>query len=178
MDNIMQEVERYLKAKKTDYALQINGPWGIGKTYYVLNELKPFIEKQTNNETKENYKLVYVSLNGVKHTDDIGEMIFLEITGKGGKIAYALTKAALKVGQGVFRQFGHIFKGTEEYIKEKGHSILDLSNVVLCFDDLERISGYLSIEQVLGYINTNFVEHNFVKQFLFPMKKKYRINDL
>jgi len=33
----------------------------------------------------------------------------------------------------------------------------------LCFDDLERKGKDLSIKEVLGYINSNFVEHNFQK---------------
>ena len=31
-----------------DYALILNGPWGCGKVYYIINELMEIVEKKNH----------------------------------------------------------------------------------------------------------------------------------
>lgn len=45
-------------------------------------------------------------------------------------------------------------------------SFLPNSKIVFVFDDLERINSMLALDEVLGYINTNFVEHSNAKVIL------------
>lgn len=45
MEAITQSIIEYLNNNHTLGALQIDGPWGCGKTYYIKNVLLPIIEQ-------------------------------------------------------------------------------------------------------------------------------------
>ena len=55
--------------------------------------------------------------------------------------------------------------------------MLNLKQMVLCFDDLERIDPSVNIEEVLGYINTNFVEHENIKTIFVSNQDKLTKGD-
>ena len=38
----------YLTEDKTKSAIMLTAPWGSGKSFYIQNELKPFLEKEEN----------------------------------------------------------------------------------------------------------------------------------
>lgn len=42
---IIENLENYISLENTDYAIMIDGEWGIGKTFFVKNDLKALIEK-------------------------------------------------------------------------------------------------------------------------------------
>ena len=69
-------------------------------------------------------------------------------------------------------------KGIEDEAENIAKQFTNLENAVLCFDDLERIDRTLSIQQVLGYINTNFIEHENIKLYLYLMKINYMIMNI
>jgi hypothetical protein len=121
------------------FAVLLNGPWGIGKTFL----LKSFLDALGNGE--KNY--VYVSLYGLTSLDDIDEALFRAmypvLYTKGAKLAGRAAKAVarfLRVDMDV----------TAKDILEKPTADL------FVFDDLERCEA--PINKVLGYIN-EFVEH-------------------
>src|SRR5262249_32584846 len=75
------------------YAVMINGPWGVGKTYLVKEFLKETI--------REPDKYVYVSLFGLASLDEIDTALLeaaypLLVGSKAAKVAGRVIKAALK----------------------------------------------------------------------------------
>ncbi|MCH7322742.1 KAP family NTPase [Solibacillus sp. MA9] len=172
----------YLDLNKTDYALQINGEWGIGKTHFVLNEVKQYIESKELNldkekqqeESEENYyKFIYISLNGLKNVDEIGEKILLSNYSK-LETGFAITKSIFKLASLIpgAAPITEVGQNIQTEIQSKGFKKLDLKKMVLCFDDLERIDPSVNIEEVLGYINTNFVEHENLKTIFVSNQDK------
>ncbi|PEI56591.1 P-loop NTPase fold protein [Priestia aryabhattai] len=187
MREIIEGIETYLDLNRTDYALQINGKWGIGKTHFVLNEVKAYIESKELNSDEENqqeeneenhYKFIYISLNGLKNVDEIGERILLANYSK-LETGFAITKSILNIGTGVVgaiapwaTPLGEAAQNIQKEIQSKGFKKLNLKQMVLCFDDLERIDPSVNIEEVLGYINTNFVEHENLKTIFVSNQDK------
>lgn len=135
------------------YALLINGPWGIGKTYLV----KEFLEAQFS-ERPEEY--VYLSLYGLSSLEEIDEAlmasIYPSLSSKGAKIAGRVVKSALK------------FWGIELDLK-KGDFLDKFKARLYVFDDLERCE--MELNQVLGYIN-EFVEQDECKVVIIANEKE------
>jgi KAP family P-loop domain len=122
------------------YAVMINGPWGIGKTFLVRKSLR---------ELGHLGEHVYVSLYGLQSIDAIDSALFSAIHPlvgpKGAKIAGRMVSA---IAKSAFRFEANL--KTEDLVNKFGGSLL-------VFDDLERCE--MSINAVLGYIN-EFVEHD------------------
>lgn len=159
MDNIVeikQIIKDYLSSKNTDYSIMITGKWGTGKTYFLKKYLKPEL----------NNKILYITLNGISELNEIDKLIVLGLypifESKGAKVAGGLASTALK-----------FFKldGLKDIVEVKDLQS-NLSEKILCFDDIER--SKIEIEQLLGYIN-KFVEHLSVKTLLICNERK--IND-
>lgn len=179
MDFILDAVTKYISLPQSNYALQINGEWGTGKTFYVKNNLVIEIEKMQNRENI-NYKCCYISLNGFSEVNEIGEAVFLELAGGTNKVMYQGAKLLGKYG-GILNAFGDFTKVTEAIEtnitnKLSETSIKTLNDVVLIFDDLERIDDKLSLKQVLGYINSNYIESHQIKVLFISNDRK--INEL
>lgn len=78
MQQLNDVVISYLSLPKTNYAIQINGPWGIGKTHYITHTLANLIESiHIENDSTPKFKVCYVSLNGFSSVEQIGEAVFL-----------------------------------------------------------------------------------------------------
>ena len=43
--DLNQYILHYLTEDKTQSAVMLTAPWGTGKSFYIQNELKPFLEK-------------------------------------------------------------------------------------------------------------------------------------
>ncbi|MEC1157810.1 P-loop NTPase fold protein [Cytobacillus horneckiae] len=167
MELITNTVLQYISLPQTNYALQINGAWGTGKTYYVKNKLKTAIEDESSSNGQV-FKFCYISLNGFSSVEQIGEAVFFEIANTKNQLAVQGLKFLGKYGSGLAGIFANVEQSvanvTEDIINKIKSSSTDvLSNIVLCFDDLERIDDSLSIKQVFGFINSNYIEHHHVK---------------
>ncbi|EOP02062.1 hypothetical protein ICS_05696 [Bacillus cereus BAG2O-3] len=171
MDTIFETIQEYLMLEKTSYAIQINGPWGIGKTYYFTKILKEKIEKiQTTNE--DNYRVIYISLNGIKSVDEIGEGVFLSSINKPGSYSYMIDRVGLLIGSKLpdFKYLETVDMNLSTITKYREH----LQKCVLCFDDLERIDKSVTIQQVLGYINSTYIEHENIKTLFISNEEKLK----
>jgi len=122
------------------YAVMINGPWGVGKTYLV----KQFLQGRR----QAGKKPVYVSLYGLKTLDEIDEALFQALY---PALGWKITKLGLRVSKTLLKRFG-----VEPNLKP-GEVIDKFSADIYVFDDLERSES--PINQVMGYIN-EFVEHD------------------
>ncbi|RNB92510.1 hypothetical protein EDM56_02105 [Brevibacillus fluminis] len=163
MNILLETFKRYMNTPKIGYALHLDGPWGSGKTYFVKNELQKVLKKDY-----QDFKLIYVSLNGIKEVNEIGENVFLQILSPTASKGYVVARGTVNLFKNLIpfgnpsdMDFSNIDTKIQEFISSK-----NLDKVLLCFDDLERIDDSLSIESLLGYINSNFIEHNHVKTLL------------
>lgn len=168
--NYLEIIEDYIFRPKTNYALMINGEWGNGKTYFVQNTVFPRLQEI-------GMKPIYITLNGVNTIDEINKEIFLAtsflsndkykriLETKAAKYVTQITKIALsstsqKLGLGGSNDYSIDFE-----------KLIDLNNIVLCFDDLERCK--IDIVEIFGYIN-NFVEHDDVKTIIIGNEKEIK----
>lgn len=159
MKNLEKIVQEYLRSDKTDYAILVNGEWGSGKTYFLKSSIIPLIEK--------NNKCIYISLNGVSRINQIERDILISYIGLKDQnkiIKYLSSKINHISGflSGAFTQNNLKIDITSINLI----SLFDFKNVVLVFDDIERISGKIELKEILGFINTSFVEHKSVKVIL------------
>lgn len=175
MDFILDAVKRYVSLPETQYAIQINGPWGTGKTYYVKKQLIPEVSRLKNSDG-ESYRCCYISLNGFSSVDQIGEAVFFELAEGKNKIAYQGAKYIGRYG-GILNFLGD-FEGVASNLKQDITSMLSkstdnvLKSILLIFDDLERIDDNLSLKQVFGYINSNYIEQEKVKVLFISNDEK------
>lgn len=183
MQRLDEIVDFYLRMD-TNNAIMLTGNWGAGKTYYFKHILKDKISKTPvfKDHTK-NYRPILVSLFGHKSVEEIQSEIFLCLFPflKSSKLKLGATigKAILK---GIL-----ILKGLGEYstfvegIEEAGKSVdkkelIKFEELVICFDDLERISPNLKIEELIGFINS-LVESENVKVLIIANKGKGALGD-
>ena len=84
MEAITQSIIEYLNNNHTLGALQIDGPWGCGKTYYIKNVLLPIIEQNEieleKNAIHEKRLTLMISLFGIKNIDEISRQLLFAST--------------------------------------------------------------------------------------------------
>lgn len=145
-----------------NYAVMLNGPWGVGKTWFVDKLIRRIKEKSGS--------ALYVSLYGLSSFSAIEYEFYRKLhpilSSKGMEIAGKIFKGALKTTLKVDLNNDGRSDGTinvsvpdinlPEYLK-------NTSGLVLIFDDVERCS--IEISDLLGYIN-HFVEHQDYKVIL------------
>ena len=157
-----QYILHYLTEDKTKSAIMLTGPWGTGKSYYIQNELKPFLEKKENG----GHSCVIVSLYGLKDTAEISKSIYLGTRMKfltaASEKATTVTFAGETIIKGIAGAFGVDLSVSERSLKRLYASV-NLTGKLVVLEDLER-SG-IDILEVLGYVN-NLVEQDGVKVLL------------
>lgn len=144
MDKLEQKLNHYLDSKQPDLAFEIDGEWGMGKTY----TLKKFFE-----EKKENF--VYVSVNGIQdfQIDDLfyeAAITALPMNVKGIK-----TKSLNMVRY--LKKFGLSIKGLSvdvpiSFIAKQAQEQLKNESLVYLVDDLERIADKKAMAKLFGFI--------------------------
>jgi len=166
MRNLQNVTSDYL-SKPTDFAVQVVGSWGYGKTYYYRKTLEPLIcNTPTVTDATKKYKPVYISLFGLKSFEDIATKIVMDFYQSKYFKAYfskrllrkrlKITQSILKIGLRGFLNFKRL-GSVNDYltdIKTIGENVLDSNELIICFDDLERKDTALKIEDLTGYINS------------------------
>lgn len=160
-DNLAEIIEQYLKIE-TNYAVIINGDYGIGKTYFFKNELFPKImEISLPQKNEKKYTPIHISLFGIKTIEDIQTQIFVGIypilKKRGIKLAAGIGKSLI-CGIAQVNGLGDI----NEYLNDFDLTPKDWINydeLVLCLDDIDRKSESLNITETLGFINTLVENH-------------------
>ena len=166
MQKIINIVKDYL-TRETNNALLITGEWGVGKTYFFDNKLSEEIKGTSIKENESiKYKPIRVSLSGVTSIDDIERRIvtpFLSLLRKGvielgkGAINYILSITRLKeiIPEGLSKLINEFKRTNSSEINSKAN------HLVICFDDLERVSKSFAIENLIGYINNLTENYDF-----------------
>ncbi|CAB5498471.1 hypothetical protein AZO1586R_769 [Bathymodiolus azoricus thioautotrophic gill symbiont] len=120
--------------KDESVVISINGKWGVGKTY--------FWHKFKNQLTDKN-KTAYISLFGKETIADIRTDISLQVISKGEETLKKIVKSI-----SVEIPFININSSALLTLFEEK----DFKNIVVCFDDFERLSPSIKLEEVLGLI--------------------------
>lgn len=166
-------VDQYLEFE-TDYALLMTGAWGTGKTYYFNQVIKPIIEnKDTIKNKKKKYKLITISLFGLKSIGEIQTQILLSSYSlfKNPK-SKATTTILGTLGKGLLNFTGINAESIDTSIwAEALNQIKGFENLVICFDDIERKSSELEITQFIGFVNL-LIENHGTKIILIANESK------
>lgn len=172
MEAIDNSVLDYINSENTLGALQIDGPWGCGKTYYIKNKLLPLIEKNETDREKERIREkripLMISLFGIKNIDDISRQLLFAST----QARFSLPKKRIK---DIKQTFSNIAKFIPYLNKIDWEKMLQIppsmclkllgGDAIIILDDLERLSEDIKIEDVLGFVN-DLVENNKFKVIL------------
>lgn len=173
MEQITKVILDYLNNENTLGAIQIDGPWGCGKTFYVKNVLLPKIEEieiEREKRLKDQEKLyekrvpLMVSLFGIKSVENIAKQLLFSSTHS----RYGLSEKRI---EGIKKAFSNIAKCVP-YLKEldwdkvlevPSSSCLKLLSEasIIILDDLERLSSEIDTEDVLGFVNDLVENYNF-----------------
>lgn len=70
---LSEYIRHYLEKDRSKSSIMLTGEWGIGKSYYIQNELVPFLLHDVK------YGCVVVSLYGLKTVSEISKSIYLEL---------------------------------------------------------------------------------------------------
>lgn len=161
-------IENYLKNDKTQSAIMLIAPWGMGKSYYIQNSLIPHLEQTTDK------KCVVVSLYGLSDTKEISKAIYFETRAKAACVKSEKAQAGKIVGKTIIKgalSVVGIDLSLDDADLEKLYSSIDLTNQLIILEDLERSS--ISIKQVLGFVN-NLVEQDGAKVLLVANEKEIK----
>jgi len=146
---IIPAVKAYLNRSSTQYAIMIDGDWGIGKTYFFRTDIQPLIK---------DYHSIYISLYGLETIQDIENELFKSISlrQQDDKDKNYATSEDIRLGGSGFA----VQRLINQWKKDsKAHN----KPFVICLDDLERWQGNISV--CLSYIN-KLVEHENAKCIL------------
>lgn len=166
----------YLKKDKTHTAIMLTGEWGSGKTYYVENDLIPFLKQ--NKATA-----IAVSLYGLNDITMISKNIYMELrmSTLGGKSSEVVTTGKL-IAKNIIKNITGVVGiniGLSDDDLTELYESVNLENKLLILEDVERCN--INITYLLGYVN-GLVERDGVKVLLIAneseiLKKKiiYRL---
>lgn len=166
----------YIREDCTRSAIMLTADWGTGKSYYIQNELIPFLGKEENGCCT----CIVVSLYGLKSVEEISKSLYLESRMKflaKNSEGIATGKFAVRtIVKGITSFLGVDLSKTEDELQELYRSV-DLSGKLIIFEDIER-SG-ISILEILGYVNS-LVEQDGVRVLLVANEDeivKYHISE-
>lgn len=158
-------VKAYLNQKTTDFAIQIDGPWGCGKTYYVDNELTILINSQ-------NKKLIKLSLNGLSKLEDLNSKILYSYLKEEKISKHDKIKKTTDTLGSMWLELAPTFETLNSVVKVTGliskfaNEKLNFDNYVLLFDDLERVSSEIKVADLFGFIFDNFTSKGIKTIFI------------
>lgn len=175
----MEKVIKNYLTMETSYALLINGPRGIGKTFFIKDSIIPKVSTiPVFHDQNTNYKPVYISLYGIKSIDDVYTLLAIEFM---PWLKNKSVKVGLSIGKLIVRGLLNV-KGAsdlDKYVKDLSgttKNAIDTKDFVLIFDDLDRISASLEIGEVVGFINS-LVEHENNKVIIVADEDQFRDNN-
>ncbi|WP_367006639.1 P-loop NTPase fold protein [Streptococcus sp. ZY19097] len=176
MEYLNNAIENYING--TDgYALQIDGDWGSGKTYYLKNNMQQ--------KFKSKHKTIYFSVYGYDKLSELKKdllyKIFMEleesplIKKAHGLLGKIKTSPWISDNM-IFSSVGLLSDYILEYMKDK--KLAETSNkVIVIIDDLERLSGKLQIQDVLGFILNGLLETLRCRVIIVSNSKEISFSD-
>ena len=170
MKHIYEAVYNHV-TMKTNGALLVNGKWGSGKTYYFKNVLFPKLEAETKTQS------VIVSLYGATDKNSIANKVlfaYLDNKAGNGKLisSAAIAKGVKNIAEAI--PFLNKYADLKKLFRTSGEDLfrfLPNKDLLLCFDDLERMSDKISADDFMGLIN-ELVENRSYKVVIIANQKK------
>jgi len=158
VEELKEQLDYFLFKRDEAIVISLQGYWGIGKTYfwhnYISEKQKDKIEKTYFfKRKKQKDKHVYISLFGINSLDDIKRKIVLKIYDS-NKISNFIKNNPI-IGEIIKHKFGVDYSLIASSFNRE-----DFKDIIICFDDFERISPNLSISEVLGFISELKEQYN------------------
>lgn len=171
---IVNAVRCYIQDKNAKYAILIDGEWGSGKTYLYENHLVNAINLNEMGKNDPKYN-VYISLYGISTLDSLAKQLVMNYVTYVKLNADEKNKSKLKKIGGIIGtissafsfSIGPVSSGFADIINGIESSI-EVKNMVICFDDLERCT--IPINEFLGFVN-NLIEHCNCKVLILADEK-------
>jgi hypothetical protein len=161
VNNIEKVICSYLEIE-TSYALLINGTRGIGKTFFIKNKIIPKIGNiKVYHDQRKSYKPVYISLYGLNSIDEVYTLFAFELLPflktQPAKVTLGIAKMLTR-GLLNYQRAGNIDDLLKDIVQTTKGAI-DTKDFVVIFDDLDRLSSKLPIDEFIGFVNS-LVEHD------------------
>lgn len=183
-ENIIKSIGNYINKKDTDYAILLDGVWGIGKTFFIKN----IFPKKYQKDTKKEFNYIYMSAAGINDIEQFINDIYYSLTIKKlstTKPAYAniynnknIIKSLINLIP--FNLIPIIGDNLKQSIPDISASIvketINFSDMVIIIDDIERISDTISIEDFLYKIYDTFILNGLKVIFVCNEKEIYSNN--
>lgn len=162
MEHIEAAIQDFIKTQGSGVFV-IKGAWGVGKTYLFNKVLGHCVEVAA---TK---KYSYVSLFGARSIADVKKSILTNCidSDKYGQDPTITISNFVSKMQGWADSLKAVVPVAGDYIPDSYELNFSLSidNVLVCLDDLERVSGQLEVREVLG-LASELKERKSCKVFL------------
>jgi len=139
-------LKKLILKEQKEFVAMISGEWGIGKTHFWND----FNEKHLKNKKK----VVYISLFGLNSLDEIKNEVIFQLS----KYTKNLNKyrdriKSLKGGSLKVDDMGLSIGGAVINATLSLFSTTDFKDIIICFDDFERLSDSVSLKDVMGLIS-------------------------
>lgn len=154
MNYLTNAIDNYINSPEP-YALQIDGSWGIGKTYFITNYAREITE--INN--------IYFSLYGYNDLETLKKELLLQIAIKLDKLS--IIQKSNKLFSFIRRldikksfTLSSISALSEVILEKYTNTKLQSNNktIVVIMDDLERLGEKIDIQDFLGFIVNEIIE--------------------
>lgn len=166
---LSQYIRHYIEKDRTSRAMMLTGPWGCGKSYYIREELIPYLAKEDHG----GHSCIMVSLYGLTDLHDVSKAVYMEARfgavkpkTERGQTASLTAKTVLK---GVAGFFG-IDLSADSGDLQKLYESVNLAGKLVIFEDVERTQ--IGILDYLGYVN-NLTEQDGVKVLLVTNETEF-----
>ncbi|MEO0515725.1 MAG: P-loop NTPase fold protein [Cyanobacteria bacterium P01_A01_bin.116] len=174
--NSERALEEFLKTDNQEKVFAIKGGWGVGKTHLVRTLMSSM---------KQGYH--YASIFGVSTVNELKMQLwsnFVSVNEGGEKSRMQRIKSFLNVANKNSKDFGNIVEAIpkmEDYGVGFTPALLTLTsnvlinkslqNKLICIDDLERRTESLSLNEILGFIESLAEERNCKVIIIFNEEK-------
>jgi len=164
MKETSSKIEKYLVGNGKNGYLQrslslnklimITGEWGSGKTYFWKNRIEPRIQES-------DIPIITISMYGKKSLEEVKEELFIKISSYNENYIKKLSS----VFSGIMSKFSlqlsfsflkiNLPSPKDEDVKEKLKKFgEELNKAIICFDDFERKSKDIDLNDLFGFINS------------------------
>lgn len=161
MDNLIETINNYIH-EENQYALQIDGEWGTGKTYFIKNTIiKDLCEDP-------DYHSLYFSVYGYNNLPELKQDLFNKILSEISKnqkilssinsISKRFSKLSKSLGYTKFSSISLISDWIVEASSNAGMKKVTTEPLIIFIDDLERISKNIDLKDLLGFILNELLE--------------------
>lgn len=171
-------LEHNIKNEKVGTAIAITGPWGVGKTFFWKKFLKVITHKEINDKksfyyeaSRFNYestfdcrKYAYISLFGIENLSDLKNTICTKLSLNPHAKSDSNRFEFLQFFKNIVSQFRDM-KVSQYGVSASARILesllfLQVNDAIICFDDFERMSSKLDINDVMGLANYLKLEKN------------------